>query len=137
MAIDVTPVFAAYFGRNRGPDPNDPAQRRPPDYGVGASLEGGVVSLEMTFRRGWAYCCYERGCHTDLPGKRRWERLRRDLEERGIAVPPRLELHLVVAVEEDAVFFDLSRPDPARRGWYAFVPVKAHRYQVSVLEAPS
>jgi hypothetical protein len=57
MAIDVTPVFAAYFARNRGPDPINPDQRQTPNYGVVASLEGGVVSLEMTFRRGSAYCC--------------------------------------------------------------------------------
>jgi hypothetical protein len=137
MAIDVTSVFAAYFARNQGPDPNNPEQRQPPDYGVVASLEGAVVALELTFRRGSAYCCYEYGCHLNLYSSRSWEWLRRELEERKIVVPPRLELRLTVVVKEGAVFFDLSKPDPTRRGWYAFASVEARRYEASVLEAPS
>jgi hypothetical protein len=137
MVIDVTPVFAAYFDRNRGPDPNNFGQRQRPDYGVVASLEGAVVELQLTFRRGSAYCCYEYGCHLNLYNSRRWEWLRRELAKREVAMPPRLEVRLIVVVEEGAVFFDLSKPDPTRRGWYAFASVAAHRYQASVLEAPN
>jgi hypothetical protein len=135
MTIDVTSVFAAYFARTRGPDPNDPDHRQVPDYGVAASLDGNVVNLELTFRRGSAYCCYEYGCHLNLPATKRWEWLRRELANQQIAVPPRLELRLVVVIEEGALFFDLFKPDPTRRCWYAFAPVEAHRYQASVLEA--
>jgi hypothetical protein len=135
MAADLTPVFAEYFARNRGPDPTNPDQRQAPQYGIVASLEGAVISLELTFRRASSYCCCEWGCHLNLARLRRWEWLRRELAARKIAVPPRLELHLVVVVEEGAVFFDSSKPDPTRRGWYAFAPVGAYRYQASVLEA--
>jgi hypothetical protein len=44
---------------------------------------------------------------------------------------------LVVAIEAGAEFFDPSRPDPVRRGWYAFAPAKAQCYQVVVAEADS
>src|SRR5437879_3212853 len=36
VPVDVTPVFAAYFARNRGPVPGDPDVRQPPDYAVSA-----------------------------------------------------------------------------------------------------
>jgi hypothetical protein len=136
MAIDLTAVFATHLARNRSPNPNNPEQHRPPDYGVVANLEGSTLDLELTFRRGSAHCCREHGCHVDLFEGRRWDWLRRELAERKVAVPARLELQLVVTIEEGAVFFDLSRPDPTRPGWYAFAPVKAHCYRVSISEAP-
>jgi hypothetical protein len=135
MAVDVTPVFAARLARNRGPDPNDPDRRQAPDYGVSASFEDGVVNLVLTFRSGSAYCCYEYGCHLDLSASRQWEWLRQELSGRGLAVPSRLKLQLEVVVEEGAIFFDLSKPDPTRRGWYAFARSAAHRYHASVEEA--
>jgi hypothetical protein len=135
MVIDVTSVFAAYFARNQGPDPNKPEQAQPPDYGVVASLEGAIIALELTFRRGSAYCCYEYGCHLNLYSGKRWKWLRRELEVRKIVLPSRLELRLTVVVEGGALFFDLSKPDPTRRGWYAFASAEARRYGVDVLEA--
>jgi hypothetical protein len=137
VATDVTPVFAAYFARNHGPVPCDPEARVPPDYGVSASLGGAVVELALTFRTGSAYCCSEWGCHLNLYEGKRWERLRWELSGSGLEVPPRLELRLTVAIEAGALFFDWSRPDPARRGWYAFAPAEARRYQVKVNEADS
>jgi hypothetical protein len=135
MTVDVTPIFVACLARNRGLDPNDPDQRQAPNYGVSASFEGSVVNLTLTFRSGSAYCCFEYGCHLDLTANRRWEWLRRELSGRGLVVPPRLKLRLEVVVEEGAIFFDLSRPDPTRRGWYAFAHSAAHRYHASVEEA--
>ena len=139
MAIDVTPVFAAYFARNRGPVPGDPDTRRPPDYGVSATLDGGVIALELTFRAGSAYCCSEWGCHLALPAGKRWDGLRRELAARGVPAPDRLELHLAVVVEAGALFFDFRRPEPSPggRGWYAFAPDEARRYQVVVAEGCS
>ena len=54
MAVDVTPVFAAYFARNRGPVPGDPKARQTPDYGVTASLDGiaRVGRVALRERRG-------------------------------------------------------------------------------------
>jgi hypothetical protein len=137
VAADVTPVFAAYFARNRGPVPGDPDARRPPDYGVSAHLDGAVVELALTFRAGSAYCCDQWGCHLNLHEGKRWEWLRRDLSARGVEVPPRLELQLAVVVEAGALFFDYRRPDRSRRGWYEFAPAAAQRYQVVVAEGGS
>jgi hypothetical protein len=33
------------------------------------------------------------------------------------------------------VFFDFSKPDPTRLGWYAFKAVAAYRYEASAVEA--
>jgi hypothetical protein len=134
VAVDVTPVFAAYFARNRGPVPNTPDARQPPDYGVSASLDGGVIELALTFRAGSAYCCYEWGCHLNLYEDKRWEWLRRELSARGVEAPPRLELRLTVLVEAGALFFEFSRPDRSHRGWYDFAPAEERRYQHVVAE---
>lgn len=135
MVIDVTPVFAAYLARNRTPVPGDPEARQPADYGVSATLNGGVINLELTFRAGSVYCCYEWGCHLALHSGVRWEKLRRALASHGVAVPARLKLRLSCVIEEGAVFFNLLRPDPTRRNWYAFEPVAAYHYEISAVEA--
>ncbi len=136
VKVDVSPVFAAYFARNRGPVPGDPETRQAPDYGVSASLEGATIGLALVFRSGSAYCCYEWSCHLNLYQGKRWGWLRRELTACGFALPAQLELRLEVIVEEGALFFDCSRPEPSRRGrgWYAFGPVEARRYQVGVTE---
>jgi hypothetical protein len=139
VAVDVTPVFAAYFARNLGPVPGDPEARQAPDYGVSATLDGAVIDLELTFRAGSAYCCYEWGCHLALYDGKRWGWLRRELAAREVPAPDRLELRLAVAVEAGALFFDFWRPEPSPRGrgWYAFAPEGALRYQVVVAEGCS
>jgi hypothetical protein len=130
VAVDVSPAFAAYLARNRGPVPGDSDLRQAPDYGVTASLDGSSVALTLTFRAGWAYCCNEWGCHLNLHAGQRWEWLRRELSARGLVPVGRLELRLEVIVEPGALFFDWSKPDPTRRGWYAFAPADAQRYHV-------
>jgi hypothetical protein len=138
VAIDITQILAELLSHNRGRDPLNPDGRQPPDYGVAATLEGSTLDMVLTFRSGAAYCCMEWGCHLGLtPHGQRWHALRRALAAHGVAAPPRLKLQLTCVVEEGAVFFDLFRPDPKRRGWYAFAPVAAHRYQVSTAEATS
>jgi hypothetical protein len=137
VAVDVTAILAELLARNRGPDPLDPETRRPPDYGVAASLEGDTLSVVLTFRKGAAYCCMEWGCHLALTDGKRWDGLRRALTAQGVPSPSRLELRLSCVVEEGAVFFNPFRPDPTRRAWYAFEPVAAHHYQVSAVEAAS
>lgn len=134
MAVNVTPVFAARFARNRGPVPGDPDARQPPNYGVSASLDGGVIELALTFRTGSAYCCHEWGCHLNLSGDKRWEWLRRELSACGIDAPPRLELRMTVVVEAGALFFDFGHPDRSRRGWYDFAPAEGRRYHHMVSE---
>src|SRR5207249_3237120 len=77
LAIDVTTILAGLLARNRGPDPLHPDRRQPPNYGVAASLEGNVLSMVLTFRKGSAYCCMEWGCHLPLTNGKRWDGLRR------------------------------------------------------------
>jgi hypothetical protein len=133
MGINVTPIFAEQLARKRGPDPHDPGHRQAPDYGIVATLEGDVVEAELTFRTGCAYCCYEWGCHVAL----RWDDLRAWLLARDLRPPERIELRRTVVIEEGAVFFDFRQPDPTRRGWYAFAPVSACRYQYAPVEVVS
>jgi hypothetical protein len=134
VAVDVSPVFAAYLAGNRGPVPGNPDSRQAPDYGASAFLEGSSLDLTLTFRAGSAYCCCEWGCHLSLPKGRRWEWLRQELHGRGLAPAGGLTLHLTVVVEPGALVFDWSRPDPTRRGWYAFAPADARRYHAVVAE---
>ena len=134
MAVDVTNIMAGLLARNRGPDPLNPDTRRQPDYGVSASLEENALSVVLTFRRGAAYCCMEWGCHLALTDGRRWDGLRGALASHGISVPARLQLRLSCVIEEGAVFFNLFRPDPTRRNWYAFEPVASYHYEVSAVE---
>lgn len=137
MAVDVTPVFAEYFAGNRSPDPNDPDHRQRPNYGVVATLAGSVLEIELRFRSGSAFCCPQWGCHLALCDGKRWDGLRRRLAAHGVTAPAQLELRLTGVIEEGALFFDWGKPDPARRGWYAFAPAAAHRYQARAAEAPS
>jgi hypothetical protein len=118
------------------PDPTDPEQRLPGNYGVVARLEGGVLQLELTFRSGVHYCCFEHGCHHFMTASRRWDLLRADLARQDLPLPSRLELRIEVIIEEGALFFDWRQPDPHRRGWYGFAPEEAGRYRDTVLEAP-
>ena len=110
MAADLTPVFATYFARNRGPVPGDPENRQPPDFGMSARLDGAVVELALVFRAGSAYCCSQWGCHLNLDEGKRWEWLRRELSARRVEAPPRLELRLTVVIEAGAMFFDFRQP---------------------------
>lgn len=134
MEIDVTSVLRDYVAHNSGPDPSDPTRPQRPNYGIAAKLSNDVLHVALTFHRDLAYCCRETGCHLPLFDGKRWVELRRRLAIVGIAVPVRMELRLTVIIEEGAVFFDFSRPDPTRRGWYAFAPVAAHRYERTVVE---
>ena len=136
MENDVTSAVVDLLSRNRGPDPLNPGSHIRPNYGVNAILDEDVLRVELTFRAGAAYCCMEWGCHLPLHKTRRWDTLRRELTALGIAVPPRLRLQLSCVVETGARFFDPSRPDPTRRGWYAFASRNAYEYQVSTVEAP-
>jgi hypothetical protein len=136
VPTDVTAILTEYLAGNRGPDPTDADHRRRPDYGVTATLAGGVLEVVLTFRSGCAYCCCEWGCHLNLTEGKRWDGLRRRLIVAGIAAPSQLELRLACVVEDGAKFFDLARPDPARRGWYAFTSTVAHRYTAIAVEAP-
>jgi hypothetical protein len=58
------------------------------------------------------------------------------LAAHGITTPSQIEMWVTCVIEEGAVFFDFTRPDPTRRrGWYAFAPAPAERYEVRLLEA--
>lgn len=137
MSFDVTSIVADYLAGNRGPDSNDPENRQRPNYGIIARLTDRILEVELTFRRGLTYCCYEWGCHIALRDRQRWDDFRKQLAAHNIAAPPRMELLLACVIEEGAIFFDFGKPDLNRRGWYAFAPSAAHRYQIRVVEAAS
>jgi hypothetical protein len=134
---DVTLVLNDLLAANRGPEPSNPNALQPPDYGVVASLEDGVLDVVLTFKENRAYCCMEWGCHLALCDGKRWDKLRHSLVEFGIVPPKRLSLKLTCKVEEGATFFDFSEPDPSRMGRYAFAPAAAGQYEVVALEAGS
>jgi hypothetical protein len=125
------------LARNRGLDPLNPEGRQPPDYGVTATLEGSILDMVLTFRKGSAYCCMEWGCHLPLMDGKRWHGLRRAFAAHGVAAPPRLELRLTCIVEEGALFLRPPQTGPDPAGRYAFARVANHRYQVSASEAGS
>ena len=136
MANDVAEIFAEYLAGNRGPNPADPEHRQTPNYGVVATLAGDLLEVELTFRRGSAYCCYEWGCHVALIAGKRWDIFRQRLAAHGVAPPPQIELRWTCVVEEGAISFDFSKPDLTRRRWYGFVPATAQRWQATAVEAP-
>ena len=136
MAIDVTAILAQKLARNRGYDLLNPDSSCSADYGVAAFIDGSILTVKLTFRAGVAYCCTEPGCHLPLFDDKRWDGLRRELTKNAIAVPPRLELQLSGIIEEGALTFDFSKPDPVRRGRYAFKPEVAGQYQITEQEAP-
>jgi hypothetical protein len=132
--MDVTAVISDLLASNRGPDPLSPENRTQPDYGVHAVLDGDVLRMTLTFQSESAYCCMEWGCHLSLHDGKRWETLRQKCANRGVSTPARFQLQLSCVVETGALFFDMSRPDPNRRGWYTFRPAEAHEYQISSTE---
>lgn len=134
MPIDVSNAVAALLAHNRGPVPNQPDAKQPPVYGIEAALEADCLHLTLTFRSGCTYCCMESGCHLGLYAQNRWLRLRQALLTAGVNAPDQLKLHLHCVVEEGAMFFDFSRPDPKRRGWYAFHSESAYSYKKTIVE---
>jgi hypothetical protein len=137
MAVDVTLILKRLLAANRGPDPTNPETRQPADYGVAASLEADVLDVELTFKKDRAYCCMEWGCHLGLFDGKRWSKLRQALADVGVVAPSSLRLQLSCRIEEGAVFFDFSKPDRSRRGWYAFAPAALHEYKAATVEAGS
>jgi hypothetical protein len=134
MSTDLTSVFVEYLAGNRGPVQGDPEVRQAPNYGLLASWEADRVQLQLVFRSGSAYCCYELGCHLLKSQESEWEWLRKKLFDLNANLPLKLELHVQVVVEEGALFFDLLKPDPSHRGHYSFTSVSAKRYERVLLE---
>jgi hypothetical protein len=87
----------------------------------------------LTFRSGAVYCCYKPGCHLGFFDGKRWDVLHEVLATHGIGAPSRLKLRLTRVVEEGQ--YSSTSPNLIRRGWYAFRPVTAYRYQESATEA--
>ncbi len=76
----------------------------------------------------------EWGCHLGLFDGKRWAKLHQALADSGVPAPSKLRLELSCKIEEGAVFFDFSKPDLSRRGWYAFAPADEHEYTVTTTE---
>ena len=120
MLMNVSAIVSEVLAANRGPDTSSPGNRVQPDYGIEADLENDLLAMKMTFRSDEAYCCMEWGCHLALHDGKRWDALRTVLEDHGVPTPSQLRLKLTCVVKSGSLFFDMSRPDPTRRGWYAF-----------------
>ena len=135
--MDVTSAVSEMMSRNRRPDPLSPDERTSSNYGITAALEGDNLSIVLTFLAGSAYCCMEWGCHLGLFEGKRWDIFRHQLTHHGVDAPPTLKLQLSCVIEAGAMFFDFSRPDPKRRGWYAFKPAADYKYQLVTVEATS
>jgi HEAT repeat protein len=135
MTIDVTPAVVALLSHDRTAGPAERGREWRCDLGVAASLTGDALAIELTYRRGCTYCCWEWSCHLMLLDGERWHGLRRELAALGIEVPAPMRLQVVCVVEEGALFLDRARPDPTRRGQCAYAPVTALRYVHSAIEA--
>jgi hypothetical protein len=134
MPIDVTHVSAGVFARSRGPDQSQPGAQIPVRYGIKATMDGKILEVELTFLCKSVYCCYEHCCHLPLFTGNRWDRLRQEFSDHGVAVEDQLELRLTCIIQDGAVFFDFSKPDPNRRGWYGFKAEDAYQYRVTEYE---
>ena len=61
MAVDVTLILKELLAANRGPNPTDPAMRQSPDYGVAALLDGSILDVMLTFKKGRALLLHGMG----------------------------------------------------------------------------
>ena len=132
--MDVSQVISDILSANRGLDPLDPDRRVPAGYEVQAALDRNILSMTLTFKSEFVYCCFEWGCHLTFPDGERWKELRQKLAANDITTPTRLRLRLSCVIESGARCFDISRPDPKRRGWYEFMQAKSYNYHVESTE---
>lgn len=131
---DVSESIASLLISNRGPVCAGSQAALEGGYGIAATLESDTLDVVLTFRCGHAYCCMEWGCHMGLEANGPWQRLRETLSRQNASLPDRFMLKLYCVVEEEAMFYDLARPDPHRKGVYALAPAKASSYDVTVVE---
>jgi len=134
VVLDSTSIVKGILSGNKGPDPRKPDNRVLPNYGITASLDSDVLEIKLVFKSGSAYCCDEFDCHLSLFEGERWNKLRDAFNEKGIALQPRLKLKVVCAIEEGAMFYDLSKPKPVGVCEYAFEPAEADGYEYEILE---
>lgn len=67
------------------------------------------IDVTLTFKRDSRYCCAEPGCHLGLSKESQWFRLRKHVEEAGIAIPFPMTIHVMGVVEEGALLDVLSQ----------------------------
>ena len=128
--LDISHVFDA-LGARRQVNPHSPELVLPR---YRAALAGNIVDITMTFVTGSHYCCVEWGCHLPLHDKDMWRWLRRALTAIAAAPEEPMRARVTITVECGALFFDVSRPDPAQRGRYAFAPMQTWGYECWVDE---
>ena len=133
--MDLTPIILELLTNNRGPNPLSPDSRTTPNYGIDATLEGNVLKMALTFHSKSSYCCMDWSCHLAMHNGKRWDSLRQKCADYGVSTPAQFTLQLSCIIEPGALFFDMSRPDRHRRGWYAFKPAEAYEYQATSTEA--
>jgi len=133
VTTDLTSIFVAYLAGNRAPNRDGPDRREAPTYGVTATLTDDVLNVELTFRSGFVYCCYEWGCHVSLHSGERWSWLREHLAEHGVDAPSQLHLKSTSLIEEGALFWDFSKSNPESE----FVRVEAMQFEDTAEEASS
>jgi hypothetical protein len=87
-------AFVGFFARNPA------AEGSRSYYGVAVShvrktRSGITFDLELTFKKGKRYCCFEDGCHHWLFSKDGWARVRRLLRTSGWTDPPPLRIAIL------------------------------------------
>ena len=101
VAERIASAIRAHYARSTGPD------GAPPDYRFAvtrASPDGSEFTLNLTFKAGSHYCCFEAGCHLGLFEADDWRRIRACLRREGIAPEAPIVIRAVhVVVEEGAV----------------------------------
>ena len=134
MSTDISKALRTLLARSCGPYSAAADRDVPPDYGVEATLDGGLIIATLTFRSERAYCCMEWGCHLALFGTPRWDSLRELIEAGARERPSQIELRLTVIVETGSVFYDYSRSEPGHLGRFAFRRARAYSYEVETRE---
>ncbi|MGD1915733.1 MAG: hypothetical protein ACFCBV_06055 [Phycisphaerales bacterium] len=89
-------------------------------------------ALELRFKSGGRYCCFESGCHVGNLGARWWRRVRAELDRIGFDGPPRLRIRTLEFVIEDGAQWGLRRPDDDR----PLRPVSGYRYTIEGTAEP-
>lgn len=70
--------------------------------------------LELRFKSGGRYCCFESGCHVGNMGPGWWRKIRAELDRMGFDGPPRLRMRTLYFVIEDGAQWGLRGPDDDR-----------------------
>jgi len=122
-------VLAKLLKCNRGPSGERVGERATPKYFSSLHYDGEEFAAVLKFESGQFYCCLERSCHIGFQNDSLWTSIRSELARLGQTVPDQFRLEIETIIEDDAMFFDLGKPVPDRKGWYKFGGQRAMSYK--------